>query len=66
MPLSGAIGPGLAALGLHTAVMLAVILTVSLVVYEWTGLAFLRRGWINVDQLWTLALAGSGVLLIVA
>jgi hypothetical protein len=54
----------LAALGVHTATMLAVIAVVSLVVHEWTGLAFLRRGWINLDLLWSIALAGSGVILL--
>ena len=46
-------------------IVLIAILAVSLVVYEWSGLAFLRRGWINFDRLWTAALAGSGVLLLV-
>jgi len=63
---AGSIGPGLAALGLHTATMLTAILVVALIVYEWSGLAFLRVGWINFDRLWTMGLAGSGVLLLVA
>jgi hypothetical protein len=54
----------LAALGVHTAAMLAVIAAVSLLVYEWAGLAFLRRGWINFDLLWSAALVASGALLI--
>ncbi|MBA3562905.1 MAG: hypothetical protein H0W33_02635 [Gammaproteobacteria bacterium] len=29
-------------------------------VYEWLGLAFLRRGWLNVDRLWTVALIAAG------
>jgi hypothetical protein len=34
-------------------------------VYEWVGLAFLRRGWINLDLLWVLALIGAGAVLLV-
>ena len=35
-----------------------------MVVYHWAGLEFLRRGWINLDLLWTIALMGAGALLI--
>jgi hypothetical protein len=52
-----------AALAVHTATMLATIATVSLVVYEWIGLAFLRLGWINIDLIWVAALAVCGGLL---
>jgi hypothetical protein len=52
-----------AALAVHTGAMLAVIGTVSLFVYD-QGLAFLRRGWINLDVLWSVALAGGGVVLL--
>jgi hypothetical protein len=34
--------------------------------YEWIGLAFLRRGWINLDLLWTAALIVTGLLLLFA
>jgi hypothetical protein len=47
----------LAALGLHTAAMLATIAVIALAVYRWIGVGFLRRGWINLDLLWTAALA---------
>jgi hypothetical protein len=56
---------GLAALALHTAAMLATIGIVSLVVYKWVGVAFLRRGWINFDLVWTIALAICGIVLLV-
>ncbi|EIM28390.1 hypothetical protein [Microvirga lotononidis] len=52
-----------AALAVHTGAMLAVIGTVSLVVYD-QGLAFLRRGWVNLDVLWSVALAGGGIVLL--
>ena len=54
----------IAALGVHTAAMLAVIAAIALLVYEWVGLAFLRRGWINLDLVWTAALAASGAVLL--
>jgi len=56
---------GAAAVGLHTAAMLAVAGAVAVVVYRWVGLAFLRRGWINVDLIWALALIAAGVVLLV-
>lgn len=58
---------GLAAAGIHTIAMLAMASTVALLVYEWVGLAFLRRGWINFELLWAIALIGTGgILLLVA
>jgi hypothetical protein len=53
-----------AALGVHTAAMLATIGIVSIVVYKWVGVGFLRRGWINLDLVWTIALVACGVLLL--
>ena len=55
----------LAAVALHTGVMLATIALVSLVVYEWAGLAFLRAAWINLDLVWILALGLCGALLLI-
>ena len=60
---SGAVA--LAAVALHTGVMLATIALVSLVVYEWVGLAFLRTAWINLDLVWVLALGVCGGLLLI-
>jgi hypothetical protein len=51
-------------LGVHTMAMLLVMLPIALVVYKKVGLAFLRRGWINVDVLWGCALILAGVLTI--
>jgi hypothetical protein len=62
---AGSLAVALAALGLHTGVMLATTGIVALIVYRWVGLAFLRRGWINLDLLWTLALVLCGAILIV-
>jgi len=55
----------LAAVAVHTAVMLAVTGAIAIAVYEWVGLAFLRRGWINLDLVWVLALIGAGAILLV-
>ena len=65
MTLGDSTAVALAALGLHTAGMLAAIAVISLAVYNWIGIAFLRRGWINLDLLWigVLLLCG-GILLI--
>jgi hypothetical protein len=55
----------LAAVLVHTAAMLAVAGAIAIAVYEWVGLAFLRRGWINLDLVWVLALMGAGAILLV-
>ena len=54
-----------AAVGIHTLAMLSVAGSVGIVVYEWLGLAFLRRGWINLDLVWVIALLGTGAILLV-
>ena len=54
----------LAAVAVHTAGMLAVAGAIAIAVYEWVGLAFLRRGWINLDLMWVLALIGAGAILL--
>jgi hypothetical protein len=62
----GSLIMGLAVIGVHTGAMLLVIAAIAIVVYEWIGLAFLRRGWINLDYLWSIALAASGAYMLVA
>jgi hypothetical protein len=54
----------LAAVGVHTAAMLATIAAISFVVYRFIGVAFLRRGWINLDLIWVAALLGCGMILL--
>lgn len=54
----------LAALGLHTVAMLTAIAVISLAVYNWIGVAFLRRGWINLDLVWIGALLVCGLALL--
>jgi hypothetical protein len=60
----GSVVLSLAAVGVHTLAMLAAAGLVAIVVFEWVGVAVLRRGWINLDLLWTLALVGTGLLLL--
>jgi hypothetical protein len=68
--MAGAAGIGtsaataIAAVAVHTVAMLAVSGAIAVAVYEWVGLAFLRRGWVNFDLLWVLALVGAGVILL--
>lgn len=65
MALGSSAVTGVAAVAVHTAVMLAVAGAIAIAVYEWVGLAFLRRGWINLDLVWVLALIGAGAILLV-
>ncbi len=62
---AGSLPMALAAIGIHMAAMLAVILVIAVSVYEWLGLSLLRRGWINFDLIWIVALAITGIVLIV-
>ncbi|CAG2154727.1 hypothetical protein LMG31506_05174 [Cupriavidus yeoncheonensis] len=70
-PLSGqisggsAVAPAVLALGLHTGAMLLAICAVALLVYDRIGVAFLRTGWVNLDLVWSIALALCGVALLV-
>ena len=62
--LSGSMALSLAAVAVHSAAMLAVTGIIAVAVYEWLGLEFLRRSWINLDLLWVAALAVAGLILI--
>lgn len=55
----------LAAVALHTGVMLAVTGAIAFTVYEWVGIGFLRTGWINLDWLWVTTLVVAGAILVV-
>jgi hypothetical protein len=54
----------LAAVGVHTLAMLATTGAIAVAVYEWFGVAFLRKGWINLDLIWTTALVATGLILL--
>jgi hypothetical protein len=64
--LGGSLPVALVAIGVHTLATLIVTGVVAMLVYEWIGLAFLRRGWINLDLLWTAALVVTGLFLLLA
>jgi hypothetical protein len=65
MPGVGSLPIALAAVAVHTFAMLTTTAVVAMVVYEWIGVGFLRRGWINVDLLWAIALIVTGLILII-
>jgi len=44
--------------------MAATAVMVAGIVYEWLGVAVLRRAWLNVDLLWIGALAATGLMLL--
>jgi hypothetical protein len=50
------------AASLHVCAMLAVKATVATLVYEKVGLAVLRRGWLNLDLAWSVALILGGAV----
>ena len=62
--IAGALVTSLAAIGIHTAVMIGVSGIIAILVYDWIGVGFLRRGWINFDWLWTAALGLTGVIVL--
>jgi hypothetical protein len=62
--LAQSLGVATLAIAVHSLAMLATTGIVALVVYQWAGLAFLRRGWINLDLIWTAALIVMGLWLL--
>jgi hypothetical protein len=61
---AGSAPVALAAVAVHTVVMLATTGAIALAVYQWFGVAFLRKGWINLDLIWTAALVLTGLILL--
>jgi uncharacterized membrane protein len=55
----------LAAVGLHTLALFAVMGVIALVVYEKLGVMILKRTWLNLDLLWAGALVGAGLITLV-
>ncbi|MBV9323402.1 MAG: hypothetical protein JO352_06405 [Chloroflexi bacterium] len=51
-----------AAVTVHSASMLLVMGTIAVVVYERLGLDVLRKAWLNVDLLWSVAVIAAGVV----
>jgi hypothetical protein len=66
MPLTDSLWVGSLAVLMHSLAMLLTTGIVALSVYQWVGLDFLRRGWINLDLIWTAALIFMGLWLLLA
>jgi len=49
---------------IHTAAMMATTAIIAILIYEWFGLGFLRRAWINLDLVWIGALCMTGIVLL--
>jgi hypothetical protein len=60
------VAEALLAISVHVGAMLAVMGVVALVVYNKLGLAFLRRAWINSDQLWAAAFVIAGAITLIS
>jgi hypothetical protein len=50
------------AVSVHSASMLVVMAAVALIVYERLGLNVLRKAWLNVDLVWSVAVIAAGVV----
>lgn len=64
-PAHSALGPFLAAalmIGVHTLGYVVTMTAIALAVYRWFGVSFLRRGWLNVDLVWAIALIVAGIV----
>ena len=61
---TGSLGQALAAVAVHSGAMLATGALVALLVYDWVGVGVLRRGWVNLDLLWSAALVAVGLWLL--
>jgi hypothetical protein len=55
-----------AAVGLHTISHLLVSGLIAWIVYDFIGLAILRRSWINLDLIWCFSLLGAAIVLFFA
>jgi hypothetical protein len=64
VPLSSPL-EGLGVVGMHTLGYLAVATLVALLVYERLGVAILSRAWFNLDLIWAIALALSGIVIVI-
>ncbi|ETK34002.1 hypothetical protein [Microbispora sp. ATCC PTA-5024] len=60
-----ALSGGMFVAGVHTLSMFVTATAVALAVYEFLGVAVLRRAWFNLDRMWAFALVGAGVFTLV-
>ncbi len=56
----------IAAVVLHSLAMLVTMGVVAVLIYRWIGVGILRRAWINLDVIWTGALAAAGAITLAA
>jgi hypothetical protein len=66
MPATTSLWVATLAVIVHSLAMLITTGVVALVVYRWVGLDFLKRGWINLDLIWSAALIGIALWLLLA
>jgi hypothetical protein len=66
MPATDSLWIATLAVLVHSLAMLITTGIVATVVYEGAGLDVLRRGWINLDAIWTAALIGMGLWLVLS
>jgi hypothetical protein len=66
MPATNSLSIASLAVLVHSLAMLLTTGIVAMIVYEWVGLDFLRRGRINLDAIWTAALLGMGSWLLLS
>jgi hypothetical protein len=66
MPATTSLWVATLAVIVHSLAMLIATGIVAIVVYRWAGLDFLKRGWINLDHIWSAALIGIGAWLLLA
>lgn len=52
----------IAAVTIHSLAMLIMMGVIAVLIYRWIGVGILRRAWINLDVIWTGALAVAGGL----
>jgi hypothetical protein len=62
--MANATGVAIAGLLVHSAAMLVTTAAIAMAVYEWIGVGILRSAWVNLDVVWTLALAAIGAHLL--
>jgi 56kDa selenium binding protein (SBP56) len=55
-----------AAVGVHTISHLVIAGLLAWIVYDFIGLALLRRSWINLDLIWCFSLLGAAAVLFLA
>jgi hypothetical protein len=62
--LGGPVAAAFTGVAIHTLSMVATTAVVAALVYEWLGVEILRRAWLNLDLIWTVALVATGALLL--